>query len=215
MQVLIALCDPGVETTFLDSLVRADIDALAAPSEPRVVLELARRHHPEVILLDDELPGLGGVEGLHRLAAATPGSHVVVVTGRYDEERAVRLILADASGYLGRELAPAALPRVVRAVMRGEAAIPRSLTMAFIELARGEAGMRPIRSALTTREWEVLDLLTTGASTQEIAHELVVSLDTVQSHVKHILRKLQVHSRAEAVARAHELRRHRPDSTAK
>jgi DNA-binding NarL/FixJ family response regulator len=56
--------------------------------------------------------------------------------------------------------------------------------------------------------------LTTGASTQEIAHELVVSLDTVQSHVKHILRKLHVHSRAEAVTRAHELRRRRPDWTA-
>jgi NarL family two-component system response regulator LiaR len=214
MRVLIACCDPEVETAFLDSLGRADIDALAAPSDPAVVLELARRHHPEVILLDDELPGLGGVEGLHRLAAATPGSRVVVISGRYDEERAVRMILADASGYLGSELAPSALPRVVRAAMRGEAAIPRSLTMAFIELAREEARMRPIRSALTSREWEVLDLLTIGASTQEIAHELVISLDTVQSHVKHILRKLHVHSRAEAVTRAHELRRRRPDWTA-
>ena len=215
MRVLIACCDPEVGAAFLDSLGRADISAFPVPSDPAVVLELARRHHPEVILLDDELPGLGGVEGLHRLAAATPGSHIVVITGRYDEERAVRTILADASGYLGSELAPSALPRVVRAVMQGEAAIPRSLTMAFIELARGEAGMRPIRSALTTREWEVLDLLTSGASTQEISNELVISLDTVQSHIKHILRKLRVHSRAEAVARAHELRRHRPDSAAK
>jgi hypothetical protein len=80
----------------------------------------------------------------------------------------VRAVLAGAAGYLVRELAPVALPRVVRAVMQGEAAIPRSLNMALIELARGEPGMRPIRSALTPREWEVLDLLTTGASTQEI-----------------------------------------------
>lgn len=210
MRVLIACCDPAVGSAFLNSLGRADISALAAPSDPTVVLELARRHRPEVVLVDDELPGLGGVAGLHRLAAATPDTRVVVIAGQHDEERAVRAILAGAAGYLGRELAPAALPRVVCAVMRGEAAIPRSLTMAFIELARGETGMRPIRSALTPREWEVLDLLTTGASTQEISNQLVVSLDTVQSHVKHILRKLRVHSRAEAVARAHELRRHHP-----
>jgi NarL family two-component system response regulator LiaR len=70
--------------------------------------------------------------------------------------------------------------------------------------------MRPVRSALTAREWEVLDLMTLGASTQEIANDLLVSLGTVQSHVKHILRKFGVHSRTEAIARAHELRGHRP-----
>lgn len=85
--------------------------------------------------------------------------------------------------------------------------------MALLEQVRNDAGMRPIRSALTAREWEVLDLMTIGSSTQEISTELVVSLETVQSHFKHILRKLGVHSRAEAIARAHELRRHRPAST--
>jgi two-component system, NarL family, response regulator LiaR len=215
MRVLIACCDSAVGTAFLDSLKRADISALAAPPDLTLVLGLARRHRPEVVLLDDELPGLDGVAGLHRLVAASPGSRIVMITGRDDEEWAVRAILAGAAGYLGSEVAPVALPRVVRAVMRGEVAIPRSLTIALIELARGERGMRPIRSALTPREWEVLDLLTTGASTQKISNELVVSIDTVQSHIKHILRKLRVHSRAEAVARAHELRRHYPDSTEK
>jgi two-component system, NarL family, response regulator LiaR len=84
--------------------------------------------------------------------------------------------------------------------------MPRALTTRLIELARSNAGMRPVRSALTPREWEVLDLLTTGASTQEISKELVVSVDTVQTHIKHILRKLRVHSRAEAIARARVLR---------
>jgi DNA-binding NarL/FixJ family response regulator len=212
MRVLVACCDPAVKSAFLDSLGRADISALAAPSDATVALELARRHRPEVVLLDDDLPG--GAEGLRTLTAATPESRVVIIARRYEESRGVQAVLAGAAGYLGCELAPAALPRVLRAVMRGEAAIPRSLTMAFIELARSDAGMRPIRSGLTPREWEVLDLLTGGASTQEISSELVISLDTVQSHIKHILRKLRVHSRAEAIAKAHELRRHRPDSTA-
>jgi two-component system, NarL family, response regulator LiaR len=215
MQVLIACQDPRVRDAYLDALRRADISAIAAPPEGAATLELARRHRPDVVLLDDELPGLGGVPGLQKLAAETRASRVVTIAGRYEEGRGVRAVMAGAAGYLSREIAPAALPRVVRAVMRGEAAVPRSLSMALIEFARSEVGMRPVRSALTPREWEVLDLLTTGASTQAISNELVVSLETVQSHIKHILRKLGVHSRAEAVTRAHELRAHRPESAGK
>jgi ATP/maltotriose-dependent transcriptional regulator MalT len=69
--------------------------------------------------------------------------------------------------------------------------------------------MRPVRSALTAREWEVLDLMVSGASTEQISKDLVVSLETVRSHIKHILQKLGVHTRAQAIARARELRRHR------
>jgi two-component system, NarL family, response regulator LiaR len=206
MRVLIACRDPARRDAFLDALRRADISALAAPSHTAATLELARRHRPDVVLLDDEFPGLGGVPGLQKLAADTPDSRIVTIAGDYEEGRGVRVILAGAAGYLRPEIAPAALPRVVRAVMRGEVVTPRALTPALIELARSQVGTRPVRSVLTPREWEVLDLLTTGASTQEISNELVVSVDTVQSHIKHILRKLRVHSRAEAIARARVLR---------
>jgi NarL family two-component system response regulator LiaR len=215
MRVLIACTDADVEAAFLDSLESAEISALTAPPDAAAVLELARRRGPDVVLLDDDLPGLGGIARLQRLTAEIPDSRIVIITGRYEEGRGVRALLAGAIGYLSHELAPEALPRVVRAVMRGEAAIPRSLTTALIELARSEVGMRPVRSALTPREWEVLDLLTTGASTEDISSELVVSLETVQSHIKHILGKLGVHSRAEAIVRAHELRRHNPQSAAR
>jgi two-component system, NarL family, response regulator LiaR len=205
--VLIACHDPGVRDAFADELQRAGISVIAAPADAAAIPELARRHRPEVVLLDDELPGLGGVPVLEKLAAERPDSAVVIVAGRYEGRSGVRAVLAGAAGYLRRGIAPETLPRVVRAVMRGEAAIPRSLTTALVELARSRGGMRPVRSALTPREWEVLDLMTTGASTPEIASELVVSLETVQSHIKHILRKLGVHSRAQAITRAHELRR--------
>jgi NarL family two-component system response regulator LiaR len=208
MQVLVACRDPGVRAAFLEELGRADISATAAP-EGESALELARLHRPEIVLLDDELPGLPAVRGLQTLAAELPGSAVVIITGRYEEGRGVRALLEGAAGYLSLELPPEALPWTVRAVMRGEAAIPRSLVMALIELARSDVGMRPVRSALTPREWEVLDLMVRGASTDEISSDLVVSPETVRSHIKHILQKLGVHTRAQAIARARELRRHR------
>lgn len=209
MQVLIACDDAGVRDAFLDALRQADFSVAAAPPDGAATLELARRHRPDVVLLDDEFPGLDGVRGLQKLAAETPGSRVVTLAGRYEEGRGVRALLAGSRGYLDRRISPPALARVVQALMRGEIAIPRSMTIAIVELARTNLGMRPVRSALTAREWEVLDLMTLGASTQEIATDLLVSLETVQSHVKHILRKFGVHSRTEAIAIADELRGNR------
>ena len=126
----------------------------------------------------------------------------------------MRAVLAGAAGYIRRGVAPEALPRIVRGVMRGEAAIPRTLAMALIErhrmLARSEVGSRPTESPLSSPEWEVLDLMATGASTREIATELVVPLETVQSREQHILAKLGIHSRAAAIVIAQELRHRRP-----
>jgi NarL family two-component system response regulator LiaR len=213
MQVLIACRDPRARDAFLDALRQAGISVFAAPPDGAATRDLVRRHRPDVVLLDDEFPGLGGLQGLEDLAAESPESSVAILAGSYEERHGVHALLAGAAGYIDRRIPPAALPRAVHALIRGEAAIPRSMTKALIELVQREEGMRPVKSALTPREWEVLDLMTTGASTQEISSELVISLETVQSHIKHILRKLAVHSRAEAIARAHELRRHRPQST--
>jgi NarL family two-component system response regulator LiaR len=166
------------------------------------------------VLLDDELPGIGDVGGPQRLAAEIPDSEVVVLAGRFDRGTGVRAVLAGAAGYISRGIAAEALPRIVRAVMRGETAIPRTLTTALIEryrmLARSQVGMRPMKTPLSPREWEVLDLMATGASPKEIATELVVPLETVQSREQHILGKLGVHSRAAAIVIAQKLRHRRP-----
>jgi NarL family two-component system response regulator LiaR len=122
-----------------------------------------------------------------------------------DSDEAALLAVADgAAGYLPREIDLGALARAVGGVMAGEGAISRAMAARLMErlkaLSAERVGMRPVRSELTTREWEVLDLMKSGASTAQIARELVVSPDTVYSHIQHILRKLGAHSRAEAVA---------------
>jgi NarL family two-component system response regulator LiaR len=209
MHVLVACHEPGARDSLLDGLRRAGFAAVAAPLDGEATLELVRQQRPEVVFLEHQFPGLTGVSGIKRMLAETGGTPVVAVAGRAPERNGVQSVLAGAIGYLDSHISPTALRRVVDAVVRGEAAIPRSMTTAFIELARSDAGMRPVRSALTAREWEVLDLMTLGASNQQISNDLLVSLDTVQSHIKHILRKLGVHSRADAIARADELRHHR------
>ena len=197
----------------MDVLRRADIGVIAA-ADAAATLEVARQQGPDVVLLDDELPGLGGVAGLPRLAAESPDSELVVLAARFDRSSGVRAVLAGAAGYISRGVAPEALPRIVRGVMRGEAAIPGSLAMALIErhrtLARSEAGIRPAKSPLSSGEREVLDLMATGASPREIAAELVVPLETVQSREQHILGKLGIHSQAAAIVIAQELRHRRP-----
>jgi DNA-binding NarL/FixJ family response regulator len=213
MRVLIASSNASVTDAFVDVLRQADIGVIAA-ADAEATLELARQQRPDVVLVDDELPGIGGVAGLPRLAAASPDSELVVLAARFDRGTGVRAVLAGAAGYLSRAVAPEALPRIVRGVMRGEAAIPRTLTMALIErhrmLARSEARMRPTESPLSSGEREVLDLMATGASPREIATELVVPLETVQSREQHILGKLRIHSRAAAIVIARGLRHRRP-----
>jgi two-component system, NarL family, response regulator LiaR len=213
MLVLIASAEQTARDAFGVALRGAGISTVSA-GDGATALALMRRHRPEVTLLDDELPGLGGISALARLEEEMPDARVVMIAGRYETRRGVHAVVAGAAGYLSRDIPPEALPRVVRGVMRGGAAVSRTLAMALVEqmqaLARNREGMRPVRSPLTPREWEVLDLLTTGASPQEISHELVVSVETVQSHIKRMLRKLGVHSRGAAIARARELRRHSP-----
>jgi DNA-binding NarL/FixJ family response regulator len=213
MRVLMACSDARIRDAFLDALERADIGVVPV-ADAAATLELARQHRPDVVLLDDELPGIGDVGGPQKLAAEIPDSEVVVLAARFDRGTGVRAVLAGAAGYISRGIAAEALPRIVRAVMRGETAIPRTLTTALIErsrtLARSQVGMRPTTTPLSPREWEVLDLMATGASPREIATELVVPLETVQSREQHILGKLGVHSRAAAIVIAQKLRRRRP-----
>jgi DNA-binding NarL/FixJ family response regulator len=213
MRVLIACSDASARDAFLDALRRADI-GVSSVADAAATLELARQQRPDIVLLDDELPGIGGVAGLHKLAAESSDSKVVVLAGRFDRGSGMRAILAGAAGYISRGIAAEALPRIVRGVMRGEAAIPRGLTMALIEryrvLARSQAGMRPTVSPLSSREREVLGLMATGASPREIAAELVVPLETVQGHEQHIFGKLGINSRAAAIVIAQELRHRRP-----
>ncbi len=211
MRLIIADADPLARRVIRDSLSAAPgIVVVAEAKDGTELVELAAHYKPELVLTEVGLPSVDGIEACRRILAKAPEVRVVIFTVGLDAGTEVRALRAGASGVLSKNTSIDSVARALRAVLSGEAAISRRLTMHLIEIVRRTSengtGLRPVKSVLTSREWEVLDLMCAGASTRQIAETLFLSEDTVYSHSKSILRKLGVHSRSEAVVAAERLR---------
>jgi two-component system, NarL family, response regulator LiaR len=191
-------------------LTDTDFELVGGTASADAAMQLVRERAPHVALVDVILENGDGLEVAERIGREAPDTRVIVLAATDDEAKALRALRGGARGYLRKDIELEALPRAVRGVLAGEAAVSRHLTMRVIdELRRAPAmgpGIRPTVSELTPREWQVLDLLTTGASTTDIAVDLVLSPETVLTHVKNILKKLGVHSRRDAIKQAERLR---------
>jgi DNA-binding NarL/FixJ family response regulator len=172
-------------------------------------MELTAASSPDVVVLDELMDAGDGPSLVQELSATASHPAVLVLSRTHDEEAGVRALRQGAAGYLHKRVSLEVLPRLVRALAGGETVLSRAMTTQVVrklrEAPESGAGLRPVRSPLSTREWEVLDLLCAGASTRQIAGELDLTVETVRSHVKRVLRKLDSHSRAEAVQRAQAL----------
>lgn len=171
-------------------------------STASAAVELARELRPDVALLDIQMPG-GGISAARDIAAACPETAVVMLTVSRDDADLFAALRAGARGYLLKDIDPDRLAHALEGVVQGEAALPRGLVARLITEFRsrdaaGRGSHSPL-AKLTDREWETLDLMRQGLSTNEIAAQLFVSPVTVRTHVSAILRKLQVTSRADAV----------------
>jgi NarL family two-component system response regulator LiaR len=210
IRAVLADGDPQARRTIREALKGGGIAVVAEAGDGEEAVALAAFYHPDVVVMDIRLPGLDGVSATSKIHERSPDTCIVLVAEGSDEELGLRAIRAGAAGYLTRALEPDVLVRAVRGAVEGEAAISRRLARQLIESyrrsPRGGAGMRPVRSMLTDREWEVLDLLTSGARTEEIARTLVLSTETVRSHLKNVYRKLGVRSRDEAAEAARRMR---------
>jgi NarL family two-component system response regulator LiaR len=183
---------------------------IAEAGSGREAIELTLYYKPDVVLMDLVMPGIDGIAATREIVAGLPDAKIVVLSSSDDDELGLLSLRMGACGYLTKTVDVDSLPRALRAAHEGEAVVPRRLTGRLVEAVRrmreDGAGLRPVRSPLTAREWEVLDLLCQGLSTEEIADTLVLSAETVRSHVKSVLRKLRVSSRREAIAAAQRLR---------
>jgi two-component system, NarL family, response regulator LiaR len=216
LRAVIADDDPFARRVIKDVLERAGVIVIAEAGDGRQAVELTLHHLPDVVVIDVVMPGFDGIMATRQIRRQLPEQLVIVLTGAGSDDDTLGLLAlrAGAGGFLSKELEIEALPRALEGLRQGQAAISRKLTLALIERLReapsGSSGMRPVKSPLTAREWEVIDLLTQSKTTDQIADELVLSPETVRSHVKNILRKLKVRSRQEAVAMTDEMRKATP-----
>jgi NarL family two-component system response regulator LiaR len=210
LRAVIADDDALARRMVRDVLERAGIKVVAEAHHGHEAVELVRYHAPDIVLLDVIMPQLDGIGATRRIVSDRPHQIVILLTHADDEDLGVLGLRAGATGYLSKDVDLEALPRALEGAVAGEAVISRSMAKRVIEQLRqspeGGRGMRPVRSPLTSREWQVLDLLCEHRTTEQIADVLVLSPETVRTHVKSILRKLDVRSRQEAVAIANRLR---------
>ena len=165
-------------------------------------IEAARRLQPSLVLLDLSMPGLDGLQALPRIREAAPEAEVVVLTASGTEENLLAAIRAGAAGYLLKSEPPERIAEFLRGVAQGEAALSGEVARRLLEQVREGVGRGvpdEIARSLSARELEVLLLLDEHLGTDEIAARLFISEHTVRSHVKSLLRKLNVSSRREAL----------------
>jgi NarL family two-component system response regulator LiaR len=210
LRVVIADPDPLARRAVRDELQSRPRFVIAAEASDGVeALELCRHYRPELVVAEAALPRVDGIELTRALKVDAPEIRVMLFTVSSDPGMGLRALRAGAWGYLPKDAGIAAVGASLAAVARGEAAVSRALTMRLIERLRqvpeAGTGIRPVKSNLTSREWEVLDMLVTGAGTSAIAGTLFLTEDTVYSHIKSIMRKLGVRTRAEAVEAARRL----------
>ena len=210
MRAIVADDDPFARRMIKDALQRADVIVIAEAHNGYEAVELCMHYRPDVVVMDVVMPEIDGIAATRRILKEIPEQRIVLLTSTDEEEMGLLGLRAGAVGFLSKDLDIDVLPRALRGALDGEAVISRRLSMRLVEHLRrapeGTTGMRPVKSPLTAREWEVIDLLYEGQTTDQIAESLVLSTETVRSHVKNILRKLNARSRAEAVATAQRMR---------
>ena len=185
---------------------QSDMEVVGEAGDGRAALALARELAPDVVLMDIRMPELDGIEATRRLAR--DGPRVLMLTMFDLDEYVYQAMKAGASGFLTKDVRPEQLADAVRVVAAGEAllapAITRRLIEDFVRRPPPGTGPAPELAALSDREREVLTLVARGMSNARIAGSLFLSGATVKTHLTHILAKLGLHDRVQAVVLAYE-----------
>jgi DNA-binding NarL/FixJ family response regulator len=204
IRVIVADDHPATRAGVRSALEKAGFTVCAEVADGPSAVEAAVRERPDICLLDIHMPG-SGISAAAEISAQVPETAIIMLTVSQADEDLFAALRAGASGYLLKDTNPMRLPLALEGVLRGESALPRVLVGRLIDEFRGRQRRRTIplvsrRGAqLTSREWEVLELLREGHSTSEIAHRLYITRVTVRSHVAAILRKLEVPDRVSAI----------------
>ena len=205
--VLIADDEPLVRAGLRAVLeAQPDIDVVGEASDGAAVVPLVRQLRPDVVAMDVRMPILDGIEATRQvLRTVHPSPRILVVTTFENDEYVYQALQAGADGFLLKRSRPAEIIHAVRVVVGGDSLLfPASMRSLAARYGSPDARSRMERAAFTERESTVLRLMARGLSNAEIAVELVVSTETVKSHVRSVLAKLDVRDRTQAVIAAYE-----------
>lgn len=210
LRVVIADDDPLARRVVRDALQEAGFTVVADATNGREAVELVVHYRPELVLMDVVMPEMDGIAAAKVIRERAPEVRVVILSVTADDDLGVLAIRAGACGYVTKDVDVIELAAMLEGVAAGEPALTPKVTAQLIEelraLPAAGRGMRPVRSDLTSREWEVLDMLAAGYTPDQVADELVLSTETVRSHTKSLYRKLGVHSRGELAEAVRRLR---------
>ena len=201
--VLIASAQAPTRAGLARSLEGHGFSIAGEASEADSAIELALRCHPDVCLLDTRMPG-SGIRAAREISEQLPATAVVMLATSESDADLFDGLRAGASGFLLMDTDPRRLPYALRGVLAGEAAIPRRLVARLVEEFRSQGRRRLVaqgagRAELTSREWQVLELMRDGLTTREAAARMFVSPVTIRRHLSAITSKLGVADRHAAV----------------
>jgi DNA-binding NarL/FixJ family response regulator len=183
-----------------------DIEVCGDVADGLLAVGAAQEQHPDVVLLDIRMPNLDGLEATRRIAARGPIPRIVILTTFDLDEYVFEALRGGASGFLLKDTTADELVRAVRLAVAGDALLAPTVTRRLIErfANRATAPSTPNLQTLTGRELEVLLLVAQGLSNTEVAERLFLGETTVKTHVAHLLDKLEIRDRVQAVVLAYE-----------
>jgi DNA-binding NarL/FixJ family response regulator len=183
-----------------------DIQVVGEAMDGEEAMSQAETLHPDVILMDVNMPGVNGIEATRRILHASPHIRILVVTMFEDDGTVFAAMRAGARGYILKDADKENILRAIKAVANGEAIFSPTIATRLIDFFSTQSSSLPrdIFPSLTERERQILQLIARGKSNAEIARELSLSPKTVYNYVSNILSKLQVADRAQAIIRARE-----------
>jgi two-component system, NarL family, response regulator NreC len=178
-----------------------EINIVGETGDGRSATEMAERLHPDVVLMDLTLPYVDGIEATRQIAAQREGPNVLVLSMHSDDVSVRQSLKAGARGYVLKDADDVDLLNAVKAVARGKSFFSPAVSKVLLTAYRGDPSQQveDNLALLTDRECEVLRLIAQGKRNKEIAAELSVSVNTVETHRKHIMEKLDLHNTAEIV----------------
>jgi DNA-binding NarL/FixJ family response regulator len=181
----------------------SDINCINTFSSGEAALVIIQKEElvPDIILLDIGLPGMNGIELIPELKKLSPSSKILIITVYDDDENIFNAICAGASGYLLKDLSSEKIVASISEVMNGGAPMNSHIAKKVLNMFRDQ-NVKSNGYSLSEREKEILSLLVEGLSKKQIAEKIFLSHHTVDSHLRNIYAKLEVHSRSSAISKA-------------